>query len=135
MIKAISTEVEQMLHGLCKAKSIHIGMQGIEGSASKQLEIRAIADRIIDYALDPKTAPGIIEVAFVKKQIKSIEDVYKQSPVTVTFPNFISQDKVNKNTLLVKHLLVIVNWSTSIKIFKATIENEYVHLVLYSKSE
>lgn len=133
MIKGIEHIADRALHNLCLEKSQEIALMAIEGSASTQLEIRRIADRVLDYALDPGTSFGIIEVVFPNKSYKDLVELYSMCPVTVTFKNFIPEkDDVDQDTLLVKHVLVVQNWSNAIKVFKATIENERQHLMLYT---
>ena len=133
MIKGIPHEADRALHNVCIEKSNDIMLRQTEGSASTQMEIRRIADRVLEYALDQSTAFGMIEVVFPDQPWKGLNELYAQCPTSVTFRNFIPEkDDVDQNTLLVKHLIVVDNWSNAIKIFKATIENEHVHLMLYS---
>lgn len=132
MKKGIEHIADRALHNLCLEKSQEVALMGIEGSASTQLEIRRIADRVLEYALDPGTSFGIIEVAFPDKPYNGLDELYAMCPVGVIFKNFIPEKDVDQNTLLVKHLLVVQNWSNAIKVFKATIENERQHLMLYT---
>ena len=133
MIKGIEHIADRTLHNICIEKSNDIMLRKTPGSASTQMEIRRIADRILEYARDPSTAFGIIEVVFPEEPWKKLKDLYTQCPVGVTFKNFIpEQDEIDQNTVLVKHLIVVTNWSNAFKVFKATIENERIHLMLYS---
>lgn len=132
MRKGIPHEADRVLHSICMEKSHEVALQGIPGSASTQLDIRKIADRVIDYALDSGTSPGVIEVVFADQPWKGLTELYLQCPLTVTFRNFIPEKDIDQNTLLIKHVLVVTNWSNNIKLFKATIESEPVHLMLYS---
>jgi len=133
MRKGVPHDADRALHNICVEKSNDIMLRKTEGSASTQMEIRRIADRVLEYALDKATAFGTIEVIFPEKPWKGLNDMYAQCPTSVTFKNFIpEQDEIDQNTMLVKHLIVVTNWSNAIKIFKATIENERIHLMLYS---
>ncbi len=132
MIKAVNHIADRTLHKLFLEKSHELASQQIEGTASKQADIRRIADRILDFALDPGTAFGMIEVVFAEKPWKKLKDLILQLPTKVTFRNFVSEEDFDQHSLLVSHMLVVTNWSNDIKVFKATIENEHVHLMLYS---
>ena len=133
MKKGIPHDADRALHNLCVEKSNDIMLRKTEGSASTQMEIRRIADRVLDYALDLSTAYGVIEVIFPEEPWKGLKEMYAQCPTAVTFRNFIpEEDEIDQNTVLVKHLIVVSNWSNAFKVFKATIENERIHLMLYS---
>jgi len=133
MKKGIPHEAVRTITILCLEKSQEVALMKQEGTASMQAEIRRIATRIFDYADEPSTAFGVIEVVFADKPWKGLEELYLQCPTTVTFRNFIPEkDDVDRNTILVKHLIVVSSWSNAIKVFKATIENERQHLMLYT---
>jgi hypothetical protein len=132
MKKGVPTQAERALRHYCFDKSQDIAQQQTPGTASIQSEIREIAERVIDYALDPGTSPGVIEVAFPEKHWNDLSEMYLQCPTTFAFRNFIPENDIDQNSLLVKHLIVVTNWSNSLKVFKATIEHDMMHLMLYS---
>ena len=133
MIQEIPFEAYRALYNLCEEKANEIAMSGIEGTASTQMAVRRIASRVTDYALDPGTSFGVIEVAFSNKPWKGLNELYLEFPTIVRFRNFTPEkDDIDQNTLLVQHLIVVIGWSNAIKVFKATIENENIHLMLYS---
>jgi hypothetical protein len=133
MIKGVSRTADRALHNMFLERSHEIALQQIEGTASTQMEIRRIADRILDYATDPGTSPGMIEVVFADQPWKKLKDLLVQCPDKVTFKNFIPEkDDIDQHSLLVSHMIVVTNWSNDLKVFKATIENESILLMLYS---
>lgn len=133
MIKKIPHIANRALINLCLEQSNDKRLQKVEGSASRQMEIRAIANRVIEYALHPGTSYGVIEVVFAEQPWGGLNELYLQCPTLVTFKNFAPEkDDIDQNTLLVKHVIVVSNWSNNLKIFNATIENEPVHLMLYT---
>jgi len=130
MKKGIPFEANRTLHALCKEKSLELR---IEGSASRQMEIRQIPSLIEEYALAPGTAIGVVEVVFPDKPFKGLTELYLQCPLTISFRNFIPEiGDIDEDTLLVKHVIVVVNWSINFKLFKATIDNERMHLMLFN---
>ena len=135
MIKGIPHDANRLLRAHCLGKSHDLRAQGLKGIASQQQEIRRIADRIVDYALHPGTSPGWIEVLFPDKPWKGMKELYLQCPTKVAFRNFESEkkDDIDQHTLLVQHLIVVTNWSSNIKLFKATIDNERLHLMIYTE--
>lgn len=133
MKKGIPHVADRMLHNICNEKADEIAIQQLPGTASMQMEIRKLANHIIDYALEPATSYGAIEVIFAEKPWKGLNELYLQCPTSVTFSNFIPEkNDVDRDTLLVKHVIVVTKWSNALKIFKATIENDRIHLMLYT---
>jgi hypothetical protein len=133
MKKGVPYYADRALHNICHEQSNERSLQQVEGTASKQLEIRNIANRILDFATDHGTSFGMIEVVFAERPWKRLKDLLIQCPTKVTFRNFIpEEDDIDQHSLLVSHMLVVTNWSNDIKVFKATIENENIHLMLYS---
>ena len=133
MKKGVPHYADRALHNICLEQSHELARQQIEGTASKQLEIRNIANRILDFATDHGTSFGMFEVVFAEQPWKKLKDLLIQCPTKVTFRNFIpEEDDIDQHSLLVSHMLVVTNWSNDIKVFKATIENAAMQLMLYS---
>lgn len=133
-MKGISKRATSLIRRQFTALAMSVSESNNIGIASKQLAIKRTAEKILDYAIDPKTAKGIIEVIFAESKFKTIDDVYRQTPLIISFRNFVDGN-VESNTLLVKHVLVVNTDLETLSLFKATITNDPMLLLLYSKSK